>query len=132
MAKHILKLTDKKVAVKVNGTDVTETITLASDCKLTAETIDQTQSVSILSITWMGAVGAYATITRGTSTVPIAIVQGECATTIDFVGSEYSESVESTEDIKIVTSGDMQVYLLLRKDDGYATADPQQYTTIPY
>lgn len=132
MAKHILKLTDKKVAVKVNGADATETITLGVDCKLEAETLGETQSVSILSITWMGATGAYATITRGTSTVPIAIVQGECATTIDFAGSEFSESVTPTEDIKIVTSGDMQVYLLLRKDAGYSTADAQQYTTLPY
>lgn len=131
MAKHILKKTNRKVAVKVNGSGVTETITLATDCKNTGETLVDTPTVEVIAVTWVGATDAIATITRGTSTTPIMILQANAAGRIDLSEAEFLESIDSTEDIKVVTTGDMQVYLLLRKSSGYFIADDQQYSELP-
>lgn len=129
MAKHILKKTNRKVAVKVSGTGVTETITLATDCKGTNETLLEQQSVEIVSMTWTGATDATATITRDGDTV--LILQANAAGRIDLSEAEYLESINSGNDIVVTTSGEMQVYLLLRKSAGYFIEDAQQYSELP-
>lgn len=129
MAKTILKKTNRKVAVKIAGAGADEDIVLATDCKLTDETV-ASPTVSILSMTWTGDTDATATITRGTTI--IAVLQGNAASTINFADAEYTDTVASAEDINVVTAGEMSVYLLLRKESGYTVADPQQYTELPY
>jgi hypothetical protein len=129
MAKNILKRTNRKVAVKVSGTGVTETITLATDCKNTGETLLENLSVEITSVRWSGAPDATATITRDGDT--ILILQANAAGNFDMADSEYVESLNSGDDIVVTTSGNMQVYLLLRKSAGYFIDDPQQYSTLP-
>lgn len=130
MAKHILKKTNRKVAVKIAGDAANDTISLAVDCKHADESLEETQNVTIQHVKWTGAAGATATITRN-STV-IMVLQGDAASELDFTDAEYIDNVESSEDIVVVTSGEMAVYLVLRKENGYTTADPQQYTTLPY
>jgi hypothetical protein len=127
MAKNILKKTNRKVGVKVSGAGVTETITLATDCAVTGETVSS-PTVSILSVTWTGAPDATATITRGTSTDPILVLQGNTAGEILFADAEFNENIDSAQNIKVVTVGHMQVYFLLRKETGYTIADPNSFT----
>ena len=129
MAKHILKKTNRKVAVKIAGSGVTETITLATDCKGTGETLLESQSVEITSVRWTGAPDATATITRGSDT--ILILQANAAGNFDMADAEYVESLNSGDDIVVTTTGNMQVYLLLRKSAGYFIDDPQQYSDLP-
>jgi len=130
MAKHILKKTNRKVAVKIAGASANDTISLAVDCKHADETLEATQNVTIQHVKWTGAAGATATITRNETV--IMVLQGDAASELDFTDAEYIDNVESSEDINVVTSGEMAVYLVLRKENGYTTADPQQYTALPY
>lgn len=129
MAKHILKKTNRKVAVKVAGSDVSETIALATDCKNTGETLLESQSVEIVSVRWTGAPDATATITRDGNV--ILVLQANAAGDFDLADAEYQDSVNSGDDIVVTTTGEMQVYLLLRKAAGYFIDDPQQYSALP-
>jgi hypothetical protein len=121
MAKTILKKTESKVAVKLHGSALNETVTLNSDCLATTEalTVGGTPTVNILSIHWAGAIDAFATITRGG--VVIAIVQGNAAGELMFQDTDFSDSVNNTNDIVVTSTGVMQVWLLLRKVTGYSS-----------
>ena len=88
------------------------------------------QRVSIQHVKWTGAADAFATITR--NSVVIMVLQGNAATELDFTGAEFIENIESTEDLVVTTSGEMAVYLVLRKESGYSLSDPQQYSVLPY
>lgn len=117
MAKHILKKTEKKVAVKIAGAGVTETISLDEDLLKDNEELSEIQKANIVSLAWTGAADATATITRG-GTV-INILQANAARKIEFVDTEYTDSVENDKDLVVTTTGDMQVYIVLRKQSGY-------------
>jgi UDP-N-acetylglucosamine transferase subunit ALG13 len=130
MAKNILKKTNKKVAVKIAGNAANDTISLNVDCKHADETLGSTQRVSIQSVKWTGAADAIATITR--NSVVIMVLQGNAASVLDFTDAEYNENIQSDQNIVVTTSGEMAVYLVLRKESGYILADPQQYTALPY
>lgn len=126
MSKHILKKTNRKVAVRISGDGADETITLATDCKLDEETLETTQEVNILSMQWTGAKDSTATITRGSGD-PIVLL-GDAATLLDFDGTDYCDNIDSTEDINVVLSGNITVYLTLRKQSGYTITDPTSFT----
>jgi UDP-N-acetylglucosamine transferase subunit ALG13 len=130
MAKNILKKTNKKVAVKIAGNAANDTISLNVDCKHADETLGSTQRVSIQSVKWTGAADAIATITR--NSVVIMVLQANAASVLDFTDAEYNENIQSDQNIVVTTSGEMAVYLVLRKESGYTLADPQQYTALPY
>lgn len=119
MAKHILKKTEKKVAVKIAGAGVTETISLDEDLLKDNEELSEveTQRANIVSLVWTGATDATATITRGSTVVNI--LQANAAGKIEFVDTEYNDSVENDKNLVITTIGDMQVYVILRKQSGY-------------
>lgn len=121
MAKSILRKTETKVAVKLYGTGMNETVTLATDCLATTEalTVGGTPTVNILTMRWMGAAGASATITRGG--VVIATILGDSAGDMDFLDQEYCDSINNTSDLVVTSTGLMQVYLLLRKVTGYSS-----------
>ena len=130
MAKTILKKTNKKVAVKISGDAADDTISLAVDCKHADETLESTQNVSIQSVKWTGDTDATAIITR--NSVVVMVLQGNAACELDFTDAEFIENTQSASDIVVTTSGEMAVYLVLRKENGYTLADPQQYTALPY
>lgn len=120
MAKDILRKTEKKVAVKVSGSGVTETITLNSDLLSSTQSLDgATQTVNIISLRWTGDVDSKITITRNNKV--IAILQGNSPGDFDFADAEYNESVNNTYNIVVTTSGDAQLYMNLRKVSGYAS-----------
>jgi hypothetical protein len=129
MAKYTLNKSHRKVAIKVSAVDAAETIDLQTDLKLADETLGATQVVNILSMSWTGAVGSKAIVSRGGTN--IAILHGDSSDSIDFVDTDYVESVQNDKDIVVTVTGEMHVYILMRKQAGYVVADAQQYSTLP-
>jgi hypothetical protein len=119
MAKTILRKTPQKVAVKIQGSGVTETVTLATDLLHTTETVDGTPTVNIVGIHWTGAADASATITR--NGVRIATLLGATGGELLFADAEFVDNVENTSNIVVVTTSQMEVWLLLRKQSGYSS-----------
>lgn len=121
MAKNILRKTESKVAVKLHGTGLNETVTLNSDCLASTEalTVGGTPTVNILGLHWSGAADAVATITR--NSVVIATLQANASGELLFADSEFTESIENTSDIVVTSTGLMQVWILLRKVAGYSS-----------
>lgn len=121
MAKSILKKTESKVAVKLYGTGLNETVTLNSDCLASTEalTVGGTPTVNIVAIHWSGAADGVATITRGGTVV--ATLTGASAGELLFNDSEFTETTGNTSDIVVTSTGLMQVWLLLRKASGYSS-----------
>lgn len=119
MNKTILRKTPQKVAVKVEGTNGTSTITLATDLLHGTEVVDGTPTVNILGMHWTGASDGVATIVR--NGLRIATLCGGSAGEILFHDSEFVENVANTSDIVITTTNQMEVWLLLRKQDGYSS-----------
>lgn len=119
MAKTILRKTPQMCAVKVAGSGVTETITLATDLLTSTETVAGTPTVDIIAIRWSGAAAAIASITRG-GTI-ISTLTGAYSSTLDFRDGQFRDNVNNTGDLVIVTTGQMEVWLELRKVTGYAS-----------
>jgi hypothetical protein len=121
MAKTILKKTESKVAVKLYGADLNETITLATDCLAATEalTVGGTPAVNILSMHWTGAADAEATITRGG--VIVATLRAEAANALMFIDSDFTDTIGNTSNIVVTSTGLMQIWLLLRKAGGYSS-----------
>lgn len=119
MAKTILRKTPQKVAVKAAGSGVTETITLATDLLASTEVVSGTPTVDIQAIYWTGAAAGVATITR--NSVVIATLSGAHSGSLDFTSAEFRDSVGNTSDIVVTTTGQMEVWLKLRKVTGYAS-----------
>lgn len=119
MAKTILKKTGAKVAVKVYGDSLNETITLNSDCLVSTESVVGTPKANILSIHWSGANGSFATITR--NSVKIAILQASAAGELVFLDTDFTDSIENDSDLVVTSTGEMQVWILLRKVSGYSS-----------
>jgi hypothetical protein len=119
MAKTFLKKTPQKVAVKAAGSGVTETITLATDLLHTTEVVSGTPAVDIQAMYWTGAAAGVATITRNAVTVSTLV--GQRPGYIDFTAAEFRDSTNNTSDIVVTTTGQMEVWLLLRKVTGYSS-----------
>lgn len=119
MNKTILRKTPQKVAVKVEGSNDTSTITLATDLLHSTEVVDGTPTVNILGIHWTGDANATATVVRNSKR--IATLTGASAGELLFSDSEFVDNVENTSDIVITTTNQMEVWLLLRKQDGYSS-----------
>lgn len=121
MAKTILKKTESKVAVKLYGNDLNETVTLATDCLASTEllTVGGTPTVNILSMHWAGAADGAATITR--NGVVIATLLGQASGELLFQDSDFTDSINNTSNIVITSTGVMQVWMLLRKVTGYSS-----------
>jgi hypothetical protein len=121
MAKTILKKTESKVAVKLYGADLYETITLVGDCLAATEalTVGGTPTVNILAMHWTGAADAELTITRGG--VVVATLRAEASNTLSFQDSDFTDTIGNTSDIVVTSTGLMQVWLLLRKVNGYSS-----------
>lgn len=119
MAKTILKKTPQKVAVKIHGSGVTETITLATDLLHASEVVDGTPTVNVVGIHWTGAADGVATITR--NDVRIATLLGATGGELLFADAEFVDSVENTSNIAVATTNQMEVWLLLRKQSGYTS-----------
>lgn len=119
MNKTILRKTPQKVAVKVEGSNSTSTIALATDLLHATEVVVGTPAVNIIGIHWTGDANGTATIVRNNTR--IATLTGATSGEILFIDSEFVDNVENTSDIVITSTNQMEVWLLLRKQDGYSS-----------
>jgi hypothetical protein len=120
MAKDILRKTEKKVAVKISGADVTETISLNSDLLSSSQALDGgVQKVNIISLRWTGDTDSKITVTRNSKV--IVVLQGNSPGDFDFADSEYNDNVNNASNIIVTTVGNAQLYMNLRKESGYAS-----------
>lgn len=119
MAKTILRKTPHKVAVKVQGSSVTETISLNTDLLHSTEVVSGTPTVNVVGIHWTGAADGVATVTR--NDVRIATLLGQTAGELLFADAEFTDNVENTSNIVVTTTNQMEVWLLLRKQSGYSS-----------
>lgn len=119
MPKTILKKTGAKVAVKLHGNNLNETVTLATDCLVSSEAVVGTPKANILSIHWTGAPDAFATITR--NSVKVAILNSGSSGEITFYDTDFTDSIESESDLVVTSTGEMQVWIVLRKVSGYSS-----------
>jgi hypothetical protein len=119
MAKTILRKTPQKVAVKVYGSGVTETITLATDLLHTTEVVSGTPTVDIQSMHWSGAAAGVLTVTRGG--VVVTTLVGQTPGSIDFTDKQFRDSIGNTSDLVVATTGQMELWLVLRKVTGYSS-----------
>lgn len=121
MPKTILKKTESKVAIKIYGTDIGETINLATDCLASTEalTVGGTPTVNILTMHWTGAPDSVITITR--NSVVIATLPGGAAGELIFADTDFTDSIENTSNIVVTSTGTAQIWLVLRKISGYSS-----------
>lgn len=121
MAKTILKKTESKVAVKLHGNNLNETISLATDCLASTEalTAGGTPAVNILTMHWTGAPESVITVTR--NSVVIATLPCAAAGELIFADTDFTDTVENTSNIIVTSTGIAQLWLVLRKAGGYSS-----------
>lgn len=120
MAKQILRNTESIAAVKVWGAGSTETIDLQTDLIIPNRVVldGATQTVNIMSFSWSGIAGSSIKVVRGG--VDIMTVDGGAATELIFDNMLFTDSVQNTADIVVTVTGDCYLYMVLRKQGGYA------------
>lgn len=121
MAKTILKKTESKVAVKLHGNSINETVSLATDCLASTEalTAGGTPAVNILAMHWTGDPASVVTITR--NSVVVATLPCAAAGELIFADTDFTDTVENTSNIVVTSTGLAQVWLVLRKAGGYSS-----------
>jgi hypothetical protein len=122
LTKTILKMTETEVVVKVAGAAGSATIDLQTDLVDTNQAVaGATQTVTITGVRWNGELGNYFNVTR--NSIRVLTLPTECADYIAFDGQEMPpENTEATSDIVVsqTGSGQVELYLKLRKVSGYA------------
>ena len=113
MSKHILRLTENRSTVKVNGS--TETIALNTDLKKDNEDVTGTPIVTIYGVTSSGNFE----IKRNSATI-LKNTAGQMFN-VDFSQMECVDWQESTSDLEVIAPAGSQVYIMLRKESGYST-----------
>jgi hypothetical protein len=68
---------------------------------------------------WCGAPDAFATITR--NSVKVAILQANATGQLLFYDTDFTDSIENESNIAVTSSGEMQVWIVLRKVSGYSS-----------
>jgi hypothetical protein len=122
LTKSILRMTETEAVVKVAGAGGTSTIDLQTDLVDTNQAVSgATQIVTIIGIRWSGDVSNTINIDRNSTRV--LTLPTEAADYMAFDGQELPpENTSATNDIVItqVGSGNIELYLKLRKVSGYA------------
>lgn len=118
VTKTILKKAKHEVVVKFSNTAGTasETFDLDVDALLSTEVIEGTVKVNMTEVSWSGAAGSSFTLTRNSVQIFAA---GEHPATIIFSG--YVDGINNTSDIVASLTGNVHVYLTLRKNSGFET-----------
>lgn len=122
VVKTILKKTAQEAVVKVAGSGAAATISLTDDLLPTTQalTVGGTPAVNIVGAHWTGATGSTITIVR--NTVQVLTIPADAPTQFDFEGLGFVDTVNNTSDIVVTIGGaEAQVYLILRKVDGYSS-----------
>jgi hypothetical protein len=118
VTKTILKKAKHEVVVKFtndSGNNQTSTFDLDVDAKLGTEVIEGTVKVNIVEIHWAGLAGSSFYLER--NSVKIFAAQGSDAD--QFVFSGFVDGVENTSDLTISATGEIYVYVVLRKNSGF-------------
>ncbi|CAB5221495.1 hypothetical protein UFOVP240_177 [uncultured Caudovirales phage] len=122
VVKTILKKTAQEAVVKVAGSGAATTISLANDLlpATQALTVGGTPTVNIIGAHWTGATGATITVVR--NSVQTLTIPADQPTQFDFEGMGFVDTTNNTSDIVVTIGGaEAQVYLILRKVDGYSS-----------
>jgi len=124
----VLKLTNTSAVVKVSGTDGTGTIALATDLLPTNQVVSGTPKVSIGYAQWNISPGASDTITVTRNSVNILHLF-QNAGELDMSGNGgYTDNTEEASNISVTITGTGDLYLTLRKTEGYVTKiEPEFY-----
>lgn len=120
MSKQILRNTETIASVKFWGAGSTETLDLQTDLIVPNRVVldGGTQTVNIMSFTWSGAPGSTVKVSRaGTD---IMTMDGGAAAQLVFDNMLFTDSINNTADITVVVTGDCYLYMVLRKQGGYA------------
>lgn len=121
MAKSVLKMTSGPCIVKISGTNVTETVTLATDLLDPSDIVLGTPVVDISYAQWNVSSGATDTIKvvrNGIDVLNLYQNSGE----LDLSGNGgYSDWTENTSDLVFTIVGTGNLFLSLRKRSGYAS-----------
>jgi hypothetical protein len=122
LTKSILRMTETVAVVKVAGAGGTATIDLQTDLVDNNQAVSgATQTVTITGIRWSG--DASNTITIDRNSTRVLTLPTDAADYIAFDGQELPpENTAATNDIVItqVGTGNIELYLKLRKVSGYA------------
>jgi hypothetical protein len=122
LTKSILRMTETEAVVKVAGAGGTATIDLQTDLVDNNQAVSgATQTVTITGIRWSG--DASNTITIDRNSTRVLTLPTDAADYIAFDGQELPpENTAATNDIVItqVGTGNIELYLKLRKVSGYA------------
>lgn len=120
MTQAVIKQTHQEAVVKVWGASgTTETIDLQTLIGSNQQLDGDTQTVTIIGLTWTGAADGIATVTRGG--VTITTLQANAAGMLLFEGQTMPpDNVNATSDIVVaITGAACEVWLKLRKVGGY-------------
>ena len=136
VTKTILKLTERDAVVKVAGTAGSATIDLQTDLKRSNEVLAEgkTQKVSIFGVQWTGTVDAVVSIVR--NSVTIMTLNCSAAGALEMTGQMMvPDNVEEASDLEVTVTGTQaEVWLRLRKEDGYKsmieTSEFSQYDNV--
>lgn len=136
VTKTILKLTERDAVVKVAGTAGSATIDLQTDLKRSNEVLAEgkTQKVSIFGAQWTGTVDAVVSIVR--NGVTIMTLNCGAAGALEMTGQMMvPDNVEEASDLEVTVTGTQaEVWLRLRKEDGYQsmieTSEFGQYDNV--
>lgn len=136
VTKTILKLTERDAVVKVAGTAGSATIDLQTDLKRSNEVLAEgkTQKVSIFGVQWTGTVDAVVSIVR--NGVTIMTLNCGAAGALEMTGQMMvPDNVEEASDLEVTVTGTQaEVWLRLRKEDGYQsmieTSEFGQYDNV--
>lgn len=115
--KTILKKAKHEVVVKLTNDTGTasSTFDLDVDALLSTEVIEGTVKVNIVEIHWAGLANSSFTLTR--NSVKIFGANGSDAD--QFIFSGFVDGVENTSDIVASLTGEIYVYIVLRKNSGF-------------
>lgn len=121
ITKTILKKTKNETVVKLansGGSSQTASIDLQTDCLLGSEALDgATQTVNIVNVYWTGETGSSFYLKR--NSVGILAGPGDQPQKFSFEGEGFVDSVSNTYDIDATMSGEIYVYITLRKTGGF-------------
>lgn len=124
MPLHVLRLTNNYAGVKASAAG-TYTIDLDVTLKGTNETVSGTQKVNIAGATFSGETASTITVSRNGE--DIFNISPSTASNIDFSQTGMYDTINNTSDISVVITGKAQIYLELKKMEGYKTTyTPEQ------
>ena len=120
MAKTVLKKTHQEAVVKLSDAG-TYAIDLAADITAAGQVLTPsgTPKANIVGFHVIASTGAPIVVSR--NSVKVLTLAGPIVDAAQFNDMGFTDNVENDSDIDVVITGDAQLYLVLRKVDGFST-----------